>query len=56
LFQQVAIGEEIPESLYRAVAGVLAYVYRLRDRNGRGQTAGNSIGTGHIEEHRIGDL
>jgi flagellar biosynthetic protein FlhB len=35
LFQQVSIGEEIPESLYRAVAGILAYVYRLRDRNGR---------------------
>jgi flagellar biosynthetic protein FlhB len=30
LFQQVEIGGEVPESLYRAVAGVLAYVYRLR--------------------------
>jgi flagellar biosynthetic protein FlhB len=30
LYQQVEIGREIPESLYRAVAGVLAYVYRLR--------------------------
>jgi flagellar biosynthetic protein FlhB len=40
LFQRVSIGEEIPESLYRAVASVLAYVYRLRDRNGRTQVAG----------------
>jgi flagellar biosynthetic protein FlhB len=30
LYRQVEIGREIPESLYRAVAGVLAYVYRLR--------------------------
>jgi flagellar biosynthetic protein FlhB len=30
LYQQVEIGREIPETLYRAVAGVLAYVYRLR--------------------------
>ena len=30
LYKQVEIGREIPESLYRAVAGVLAYVYRLR--------------------------
>jgi flagellar biosynthetic protein FlhB len=35
LYGQVQIGGEIPESLYRAVAGVLAYVYRLR-RGGRG--------------------
>jgi flagellar biosynthetic protein FlhB len=33
LYQQVEIGREIPESLYRAVAGVLAYVYRLRAGN-----------------------
>lgn len=31
LYHQVEIGREIPESLYRAVAGVLAYVYRLRN-------------------------
>jgi flagellar biosynthetic protein FlhB len=30
LFRQVEVGQEIPEALYRAVAGVLAYVYRLR--------------------------
>jgi flagellar biosynthetic protein FlhB len=33
LYQQVQVGREIPESLYRAVAGVLAYVYRLRGGN-----------------------
>lgn len=30
LFKNVEIGEMIPESLYKAVAEVLAYVYRLR--------------------------
>jgi flagellar biosynthetic protein FlhB len=30
LYRQVDTGREIPESLYRAVAGVLAYVFRLR--------------------------
>jgi flagellar biosynthetic protein FlhB len=35
LYGQVEIGREIPESLYRAVAGLLAYVYRLRNRNRR---------------------
>lgn len=30
LFQQVEVGQEIPANLYRAVAEVLAYVYRLR--------------------------
>jgi flagellar biosynthetic protein FlhB len=30
LYKQVEVGREIPEALYRAVAGVLAYVYRLR--------------------------
>jgi flagellar biosynthetic protein FlhB len=34
LYQQVEVGREIPESLYRAVAGVLAYVYRLGRGNG----------------------
>jgi flagellar biosynthetic protein FlhB len=37
LFRQVDLGQEIPEALYRAVAGVLAYVYRLR----RGGMNGN---------------
>jgi flagellar biosynthesis protein FlhB len=32
LFKAVAIGEFIPADLYRAVAEVLAYVYRLRGR------------------------
>lgn len=30
LFKQVEIGEAIPETLYKAVAEILAYVYRLR--------------------------
>lgn len=30
LYQQVEVGREVPEKLYRAVAEVLAYVYRLR--------------------------
>jgi flagellar biosynthetic protein FlhB len=30
LFRAVEVGQEIHESLYRAVAEVLAYVYRLR--------------------------
>jgi flagellar biosynthetic protein FlhB len=30
LYKQVEVGREIPEALYRAVAEVLAYVYRLR--------------------------
>jgi flagellar biosynthetic protein FlhB len=30
LYQQAEVGREIPEKLYRAVAEVLAYVYRLR--------------------------
>lgn len=30
LYRQVEVGREIPETLYRAVAEVLAYVYRLR--------------------------
>ncbi|HEY7164373.1 MAG TPA: flagellar biosynthesis protein FlhB [Candidatus Binatia bacterium] len=33
LYRQVEVGREIPERLYRAVAEVLAYVYRLRRRN-----------------------
>ncbi|MFN7017820.1 MAG: flagellar biosynthesis protein FlhB, partial [Fimbriimonadales bacterium] len=30
LYAQVAVGQEIPATLYQAVAEVLAYVYRLR--------------------------
>ncbi len=33
LFKAVEIGESIPEDLYRAVAEILAYVYRLKGRN-----------------------
>ena len=36
LYQQVDIGQTIPESLYRAVAEVLAYVFRLQRERGRG--------------------
>lgn len=34
IYSQVEIGEEIPEGLYKAVAEVLAFVYRLRGRRG----------------------
>ena len=30
LYSQAEVGREVPETLYRAVAEVLAYVYRLR--------------------------
>ncbi len=33
LFKMVEIGKTIPESLYQAVAEVLAYVYRLKGKN-----------------------
>jgi flagellar biosynthetic protein FlhB len=33
LYSDVDEGQEIPCELYQAVAEVLAYVYRLRDRN-----------------------
>jgi flagellar biosynthetic protein FlhB len=32
LYKSVEIGQEIPVDLYKAVAGVLAYVYRLKNR------------------------
>jgi flagellar biosynthetic protein FlhB len=32
LYEQVEIGEEIPEALFRALAEILAYVYRLQGR------------------------
>jgi len=34
LYRQADVGQEIPAALYRAVAEVLAYVYRLRMRGG----------------------
>ncbi|MCX7828441.1 MAG: flagellar biosynthesis protein FlhB [Thermanaerothrix sp.] len=34
VYSQVEIGEEIPEGLYKAVAEVLAFVYRLKGRRG----------------------
>jgi flagellar biosynthetic protein FlhB len=40
LYRQVEVGQEIPGALYRAVAEVLAYVYRLR--SGGGTTANRS--------------
>lgn len=36
LYRQVDIGQTIPEALYRAVAEVLAYVFRLRRERGLG--------------------
>jgi flagellar biosynthetic protein FlhB len=33
LYRLVDVGQEIPASLYRAVAEVLAYVYALRARS-----------------------
>jgi flagellar biosynthesis protein FlhB len=41
LYRQVDVGREIPETLYRAAAEVLAYVYRLRRGDG---TAGTRFG------------
>lgn len=35
LYRQVEVGQEIPEVVYRAVAEVLAYVYKLRQSNRR---------------------
>ncbi len=36
LYRQVEVGQEIPVELYRAVAEVLAYVYRMMHRGGSG--------------------
>jgi flagellar biosynthetic protein FlhB len=33
LYKAVDIGEEVPEQLFQAVAQVLAYIYRMRDKN-----------------------
>jgi len=40
LYARVRIGEEIPEELFQAVAGVLAYVYRLEEQKRQRQTVG----------------
>jgi len=32
LYEMVEVGSEIPESLYRAVAEILSYVYRVQGR------------------------
>ncbi len=37
LFKMVDVGNMIPHTLYRAVAEVLAYIYRLKDRQGSGR-------------------
>jgi flagellar biosynthesis protein FlhB len=42
LYSQVEVGREVPETLYRAVAEVLAYVYRLRRGNRAPATAGDA--------------
>ncbi len=36
LFRSVEIGDDIPPTLYQAVAEVLAFIYRLRDQANRG--------------------
>ena len=49
LYQQVDVGQAIPESLYRAVAEVLAYVFRLQRERGWGvRTQG--IKTGEVKQ------
>lgn len=40
LYADVAVGAEIPERFYRAVAEILAYVYELGGRNGGRRAAG----------------
>jgi flagellar biosynthetic protein FlhB len=35
LFKSVEVGQEIPPDLYRAVAEILAFVYRLGEQRGR---------------------
>jgi len=34
LYQSTEVGQEIPPNLYRAVAEVLAYIYRTMNRGG----------------------
>jgi len=43
LYRQVEVGREIPEALYRAVAEVLAYVYRLRRGERGAQPQGSAL-------------
>lgn len=43
LYRTVEVGKEIPESLYRAVAEVLAYVYRLRRGRGSQERPGSQL-------------
>ena len=43
LHAQVEIGQEVPEVLFQAVAGVLAYVFRVRDA-GRASAAQKTVG------------
>lgn len=40
LYKLVEVGSPIPEQLYQAVAEILAFVYRLNDKAGRGRRAG----------------
>ncbi|MBI3304277.1 MAG: flagellar biosynthesis protein FlhB [Deltaproteobacteria bacterium] len=44
LYREVEVGQEIPDTLYRAVAEVLAYVFRLRQ--GRNGTGDQRVGSG----------
>jgi len=37
LYKNVAVGQEIPVHLYRAVAEILAYIYRLMHGRRRGK-------------------
>ncbi|MDI6829055.1 MAG: EscU/YscU/HrcU family type III secretion system export apparatus switch protein, partial [Armatimonadota bacterium] len=39
LYKTVEIGQQIPESLYQAVAEILAYVYRMGEKVGGRQEA-----------------
>ena len=41
LFRWVEINDEIPSTLYQAVAGVLAYVYKLKNSSTRYNHAAN---------------
>jgi flagellar biosynthetic protein FlhB len=43
LYRKVDVGREIPETLYRAVAEVLAYVYRLRRGDGSPRSQLNAL-------------
>jgi flagellar biosynthetic protein FlhB len=49
LHAQVEIGQEVPEALFQAVAGVLAYVFRVRDAARPGGATQTAAAT-HITE------